>query len=421
MTLLHHETNFNEKKNAIAPSPALSTMSWSALRQQLPLWRQQRTIQLSASFVTNRIYQVNGRNRLLYVSSLRSFSSCDDTAFEKSIIRSATKEKESKKSASPVALIFDTETSGMYHFPRPSTDSSQPDLVQLGMILVDTSTWVPKMKSSMLVELKDSQSISLAAENIHGISKEDCSRYGVPLSTAVEIFLSSLRKADVLVSHNSKFDQSIMETAFFRAMNRSDLWKKVPESKSTSSFLDGRVQSICTMKSTTELCKIPSKYGKNEYKWPSLAEAYNFTTSKELVGCHDALVDAEACLEIFHYLVENGHVSLENRRGEQFDHEGKATSILKTTAKISALQPNKEFNEQENVIKSAPETAANAAKDADTSGVFFVSGNTYRHRQVLKLRGGRWEPKKQVWKFYSAEALQTLHSPEFADLEITFL
>jgi len=112
---------------------------------------------------------------------------------------------------------------------------------------------------------------------------------------------------------------------------------------------------------------------------------------------------------------------LENRRGEQFDHEGEATSILKTTAKTSALQPNKEFKEQENVIKSAPEKAGNAAKDADTSGVFFVSGNTYRHRQVLKLRGGRWEPKKQVWTFYSAEALQTLHSPEFADLEITFL
>ena len=53
------------------------------------------------------------------------------------------------------ALIFDTETTGMVEFRKPPEDPSQPDLIQLGMLLVDTQDWKPRARHSLLVQLKE--------------------------------------------------------------------------------------------------------------------------------------------------------------------------------------------------------------------------------------------------------------------------
>ncbi|MFO0687376.1 MAG: hypothetical protein U0900_01565 [Myxococcota bacterium] len=64
--------------------------------------------------------------------------------------------------------------------------------------------------------------------------------------------------------------------------------------------LDGR-QLVCTKEASTGRAEAPGKYG---YKWPTLAEAYRHFTGLELEGAHDALVDTEACLQVFRALVE---------------------------------------------------------------------------------------------------------------------
>ena len=192
------------------------------------------------------------------------------------------------------AMIFDTETTGMVLRDRPPADPGQPDLVQLGILLVETDDWLPRARHSMLVKLPPGASIEAGAREAHGISEADCEHYGVPLAVAVSLFNQLCLQSDLIVAHNLAFDRSIMQTALFRLGGKPDR-------------MEG-VRGLRTMLASTELLKIPGRMG--DYKWPSLAEAYRHFAGKELEGAHDALVDTEACLAVFRGLVDEGAVRL---------------------------------------------------------------------------------------------------------------
>lgn len=194
------------------------------------------------------------------------------------------------------ALIFDTETTGMVEFRKPPEDPSQPDLIQLGMLLVDTVDWQPRARHSLLVQLAEGVTIDPAAKDAHGISEQDCARYGVDPVVACSLFNQFCLQADVIVAHNLSFDASIMKTALFRIGNKPHRF-------------DGR-QLVCTKEASTDVLKLPGKYG---YKWPTLAEAYRHYTGEEIDGAHDALVDTEACLQVFRGLVHEGVINLIGR------------------------------------------------------------------------------------------------------------
>jgi DNA polymerase-3 subunit epsilon len=191
------------------------------------------------------------------------------------------------------ALIFDTETTGMVQFRKPPEDKTQPDLIQLGMLLVETTDWEPRARHSLLVTLADGVRIEPGAKEAHGISEEDCARYGVAPIVACSLFNQTCMQADIIVAHNLSFDVSIMKTALHRIGNKPHR-------------LDGR-QHVCTKETSTDVLKLPGKYG---YKWPTLAEAYRHYTGKEIEGAHDALVDTEACLQVFRGLAQSGEVEL---------------------------------------------------------------------------------------------------------------
>jgi DNA polymerase-3 subunit epsilon len=191
------------------------------------------------------------------------------------------------------ALIFDTETTGMVQFRKPPEDKTQPDLIQLGMLLVETTDWEPRARHSLLVTLADGVRIEPGAKEAHGISEEDCARYGVAPIVACSLFNQTCMQADIIVAHNLSFDVSIMKTALHRIGNKPHR-------------LDGR-QHVCTKETSTDVLKLPGKYG---YKWPTLAEAYRHYTGKEIEGAHDALVDTEACLQVFRGLAQSGEIEL---------------------------------------------------------------------------------------------------------------
>jgi DNA polymerase-3 subunit epsilon len=191
------------------------------------------------------------------------------------------------------ALIFDTETTGMVEFRKPPEDPSQPDLIQLGMLLVDTNDWKPRARHSVLVQLAEGVRIDPGAREAHGISEEDCAHYGIVSMVACSLFNQACLQADIIVAHNLSFDVSTMKTALHRLGSKPHR-------------LDGR-QMVCTKESSTDVLKLPGKYG---YKWPTLAEAYRHYTGQEIEGAHDALVDAEACLAVFRGLVQEGVIEL---------------------------------------------------------------------------------------------------------------
>jgi DNA polymerase-3 subunit epsilon len=191
-------------------------------------------------------------------------------------------------------LIFDTETTGMVVRDRSPEDPLQPDLVQLGMLLVETDDWSPRARHSMLIKLPEDVRIEEGAKKAHGISEEDCRRYGVPLMVAGSLFNQLCMQADLIVAHNMAFDRIIMQTVLHRLGGKPDRM--------------GELRRVCTMEESTDVLKLPGRF--DSYKWPSLAEAYRFFTERELEGAHDALVDSEACLAVFRGLVDRGVVVL---------------------------------------------------------------------------------------------------------------
>ena len=192
------------------------------------------------------------------------------------------------------ALIFDTETTGMVKWKKPPDDPAQPDLIQLGMLLLDTEAWMPMARHSMLVQLREGASIEKEAYDAHHISEADCRTFGVAPVVACSLFNQLCMRADVIVAHNMSFDQSIMLTALHRLGDK-------PERMSEKRL-------ICTKEESTDVLKLPGKYG--SYKWPTLAEAYRHYTGDEIDGAHDALVDSEACMAVFRGLVAEGVVRL---------------------------------------------------------------------------------------------------------------
>jgi DNA polymerase III epsilon subunit-like protein len=58
-----------------------------------------------------------------------------------------------------------------------------------------------------------------------------------------------------------------------------------------------KAQTYCTMKETTNICKLPGNYGK--FKWPKLTEAHQHFFGIPVEGAHDAMTDVRACKRIF--------------------------------------------------------------------------------------------------------------------------
>ena len=186
-------------------------------------------------------------------------------------------------------LIFDTETTGFFKFGTPANDPLQPDIVQLGMILADG----PKIISSISLIVQPEKKISPGAMEVHGITEEIAARCGVPRKVASRLFNQLASKADCIVAHNSDFDMGVMATAYLRS---GDDFSKI-----------ARIPTICTMKDSADIVKLPGKWGK--FKWPKLEEAYQFFLKKPVIRtAHDALEDSTLCHAILCAAREQGYL-----------------------------------------------------------------------------------------------------------------
>ena len=183
-------------------------------------------------------------------------------------------------------LFFDTETTGFPLKQFPASHVDQPYLVQLAALLTEDDG---RERASMncIIEPTGYQIPDKVAA-IHGISTDLARRCGVPLSTALRLFICLSRRADRLVAHNIQFDCAIIETAMSRV-------PAIPHEPIYDTY--------CTMKAATAICKIPSANPHfSAYKWPKLSECYKIFFGEDLVGAHDALVDVRACARVYFHL-----------------------------------------------------------------------------------------------------------------------
>ena len=189
-------------------------------------------------------------------------------------------------------LFFDTETTGTpRNYKAPVSDSyNWPRLVQLAWLMVDKSGHALKQKSVIIKP--DGFSIPSDASAVHGIATERAQRDGLPLSEVLEEFVTDLSFAEKVVGHNLDFDRHIVGAELYRlGMDHNALMTK---------------PAICTMKSSTDFCAIPSNSVYGGYKWPSLQELYRKLFNRDFTDAHDALADITATKECFFELKRRG-------------------------------------------------------------------------------------------------------------------
>lgn len=188
-------------------------------------------------------------------------------------------------------LFLDTETTG---FPNPKIDARDPKqgrACQVAFILADENGRNLAEFTSLIAP--DGWAIQKGAQNVHGLDDALCAKYGVKSRMAFQVFQRLADKADFVVAHNLDFDWKVLTME--AAAHNLDM----PEFK-------GR---HCTMKASTDLCKLPQK-SRSTYKWPKLEEALPILCGRELGdGAHDAMVDTRGCRDLFFELVKRGVIN----------------------------------------------------------------------------------------------------------------
>ncbi len=105
-------------------------------------------------------------------------------------------------------------------------------------------------------------------------------------------FAGAMKRSNFLVAHNMNFDDKIVGAEFLRTGFKNRLTD---------------IPKICTMKISTDYCKLPGPYG---YKLPSLSELHYKLFEEYFDEAHDAAVDVRACANCFFELKERGVIGL---------------------------------------------------------------------------------------------------------------
>ena len=183
--------------------------------------------------------------------------------------------------------FFDTETTGFIR-KGALVQLGQARCVQLAALLTDKNGNELTRVSDIIKP--DGFIIPDQVAKIHGITTERANEEGKPCIEVLQKFQSMLEQSSLIVAHNFDFDRQIMEIEEAYSEGKFD-WTTRPA-------------SYCTMKATTNICKIPSARG--GYKWPKLMEAYKHFFGKEFEKAHDAFADMYAMKEVFFELVKLG-------------------------------------------------------------------------------------------------------------------
>ena len=187
-------------------------------------------------------------------------------------------------------LFFDTETTGLPgHWNVPVTDvDNWPRLVQLAWIMYDDQGQI--LKSRDVIVQPDGFVIPMEASRVHGITTVIAKEKGLPIKEVMTEFAEQVDAASALVGHNISFDECIVGAEFERLRMMTTLFLK---------------PKYCTMKSSTDYCKLPGKKG---FKSPRLSELHQVLFGNGFDNAHNALADVEATARCFWELKKRGIV-----------------------------------------------------------------------------------------------------------------
>ena len=179
-------------------------------------------------------------------------------------------------------LIFDTETTGLPPKNRilsKETIHEWPHIVQLSFIVFNTET----LKLTEYDYIITAPDIPEESTKIHGITKEMNKQQGFRFPCIFDIFNLCLDLCDLVIGHNISFDIQKISAECLRHNIPFSLKKPI----------------VCTMKSTTQMCKLP------RMKWPNLNELHCKLFNETVPYLHNSIIDVIVCLRCYYWIVYN--------------------------------------------------------------------------------------------------------------------
>jgi DNA polymerase III epsilon subunit-like protein len=208
-------------------------------------------------------------------------------------------------------IVFDTETTGLpkrksYDVYYPYTQLEKYEfsrLVSIAWAVYDGSEKITT-RYFVIKPVGFTISNSSKATEIHGITSEIAEEQGVDINT---VFLTLLGDIDVenmvtLVAHNLEFDWHIL----LSEISRISATKNSPEKVRVADNLLERIHSLkkcCTMKMGTNIVKIPHRYSRTGWKYPSMQELHKHLFGVGFTNAHNAEIDMLACNACYQRLV----------------------------------------------------------------------------------------------------------------------
>lgn len=188
----------------------------------------------------------------------------------------------------PHYLIVDCESSGLFSWDQPADAPGQPRVAQVGLIFVNHDLKI-EAEHEFLIK-PEGWEMSDEAAKVTGLTTEHLKEHGGPIADALALYNAGIDARRVVVGHNIDYDAKCL-----RAENRR-------------AGLDDRymqTRTLCTMRSSTDICQIPPNGNRGGYKWPRLSEACLFFGIDQ-PAAHSALADAHSAYQIMLKLVERG-------------------------------------------------------------------------------------------------------------------
>lgn len=200
-----------------------------------------------------------------------------------------------------IYLPFDTETTGLVNKSLDLNHPSQPHLVSIAALQIDTDwkgTGEEFIRQSMskVVRAEDWSSHPEALA-VHGLTEEYTMAVGRSEKEVLDEFLHLWDAGNGfahIIAHNAAFDHSIIAVALARYY---------PENLGLRHSWD-QAERTCTMQSSKSIVQAqtkPGANGKTRLKNPSLQDSFGFFYPGEplLVNRHSASADTVACWNVF--------------------------------------------------------------------------------------------------------------------------
>lgn len=183
-------------------------------------------------------------------------------------------------------LYFDTETTGMIKWDKPSRHPAQPKVLQLAALLVDKKGKVIG-ELNELVRPEPGTMMEEEALKVHGITLSHAHKNGISRELAYDMWANLLRDAGEIIGHNIAFDIRMM---------------RITARQIGLLPIDDLPPQFCTMHKSTSIIKLPKMNGKG-FKVPTLCECAEFFFKEKHEEAHDAMADVKMCKRIREILV----------------------------------------------------------------------------------------------------------------------